>query len=120
MAPTKTVRSKHAPSKGDQRQGHTRKFNARTSKSTKTRVSKLPPPKQQKTKPSLPINKKNNRKTYTDEELGVPKLNTVTPTGITAPRGKKKGKIFVDDAVSRISYPLVLDQSLMARLKSKV
>lgn len=74
-------------------------------KSRMTKKVKLPPPKQQKTKPSSTIKKgpvRKKRKVYTDKELGLPKLNMITPVGVEAPRGKKRGKVFVDDAVSTI------------------
>lgn len=79
--------------------------NSSSSTSTsKNRVSKSkskgkpPPPKQQKTKSALaPVKKK--KKIYTDEQLGVPKLNMITPAGVVKPKGKKKGKVFVDDRV---------------------
>lgn len=45
------------------------------------------------------LNKKKKKKTYTAEELGIPKLNSITPVGVTKPKGKKKGKVFVDDPV---------------------
>ena len=68
----------------------------------RTRVSKskvkAPPPKQQKTKPVQGPQKK-KRRVYTDKELGLPKLNTITPVGVEKPRGKKKGKDFIDDRV---------------------
>ena len=63
-----------------------------------SRKPKAPPPVQQKTKSSKgPLKRK--RKVYTEKELGLPKLNMVTPVGVEKPKGKKKGKIFVDDAV---------------------
>lgn len=68
---------------------------------TKNRVSKkpkAPPPKQQKTKSATGPQKK-KRRVYTDKELGLPKLNMITPVGVEKPRGKKKGKVFVDDSV---------------------
>lgn len=46
---------------------------------------------------SRPVKKK--RRVYTDEELGIPKLNMITPVGVDLPKGKKKGKVFVDDQV---------------------
>ncbi len=74
--------------------------------SVKNRISKskpkAPPPKQQKTK-SAQVPQRKKRKIYTDKELGLPKLNMITPVGVEKPRGKKKGKIFVDDRV-RISW----------------
>ena len=73
----------------------------------KSRVGKkvnLPAPKQQKTKSASSVTKngvgKKKRKVYTDKELGLPKLNMITPVGVEAPKGKKRGKVFVDDAVS--------------------
>ena len=98
MAPTKTVRNKSSSSKGSKNPRSVLGAN------TKSRVSKkpgrkAPPPKQQKTKSKAgPVKKK--RRVYTDKELGVPKLNMITPVGVDLPKGKKKGKVFVDDQVS--------------------
>lgn len=44
--------------------------------------------------------KKRKKKIYTEKELGIPQLNMITPVGVTKPKGKKKGKVFVDDNVS--------------------
>ncbi|WP_143873987.1 hypothetical protein [Nostoc sp. 'Peltigera malacea cyanobiont' DB3992] len=86
----------------------------KASKGTKNKISKkikAPPPKQQKTKSaSGPVKKK--RRVYTDEELGIPKLNMITPVGDELPKGKKKGKIFVDNQVFKLppicEYPFIL------------
>lgn len=43
--------------------------------------------------------KKGKKKTYTAEQLGIPTLNMITPVGVEKPKGKKKGKVFVDDRV---------------------
>jgi 60S ribosomal subunit assembly/export protein LOC1 len=51
--------------------------------------------------PGLDKSKKKKKPVYTDKELGIPELNMVTPVGVTKPRGKKKGKVFVDDKVRR-------------------
>ena len=95
MAPLKPNKGKGAPSK------HSRGKPTATT-STKSRVSKnkkAPPPVQQKSKPILgPMKRKKN--VYTEKELGVPKLNMITPAGIIAPKGKKKGKVFIDDQAS--------------------
>ena len=76
---------------------------------TKSRVakkSKAPPPKQQKTKSSHgPA--KTKRRVYTDKELGVPQLNMITPVGVEKPKGKKKGKVFIDDPV-RIDFTFLI------------
>lgn len=96
MAPTRTVRNKASLAKG----GKWEK-GLKASKGTKNKIQKkpkAPPPRQQKTKSaSGPVKKK--RRVYTDEELGIPKLNMITPIGVELPKGKKKGKIFVDDQV---------------------
>lgn len=64
---------------------------------------KGPPPTQQKTKSAKSLDKKKPRKKqWTAEQLGVPKLNAITPIGVQKPRGKKKGKVFVDDPVSAL------------------
>ncbi len=51
--------------------------------------------------------KKKKRRIYTEKELGVPALNMITPVGVEKPKGKKKGKVFVDDRVrlSQINPP---------------
>lgn len=59
--------------------------------------------KQLKEKNRAALLKKPKKKTYSAEELGVPKLNMITPVGVVKPKGKKKGKVFVDDRV-RLPY----------------
>lgn len=98
MAPTRTVKaksfSKHGKiSKGSGKPGA-------LGANMKSRVSKKPKaplPKQQKTKSAAPVRKK--KRVYTEEELRIPKLNMITPVGVELPKGKKKGKVFVDDQV---------------------
>lgn len=78
------------------------KKNAQQKPGRRLKSAKRPPPQQVKTKPSAFSSNKTsskNQKTYTDEELGLPALNMVTPAGVQKPKGKKKGKIFVDDQV---------------------
>lgn len=105
MAPTRTVRNKASLAKGS-----SGKKRLKTSKGTKNKISKeirAPPPRQQKTK-SAPGPVKKKRRVYNDEELGIPKLNMITPVGVELPKGKKKGKIFVDDQVtSNSGYPFI-------------
>lgn len=55
--------------------------------------------------PGLDKKKKKKQRVYTDKELGIPELNMITPVGVAKPRGKKKGKVFVDDRV-RVKSPL--------------
>ena len=96
MGPTRTVKNKKTipSSKGPNKSGS---LGAKT-KSKISKKIKAPPPKQQKTtSATAPVKKK--KRVYTDKELGLPKLNMIMPVGVNAPKGKKKGKIFVDDAV---------------------
>ena len=125
MGPTRTVKSSAKSVKGSRPSSKT----SAPRTSAKGRVSKKPkalPPKQQKTKPAAGPAKKKKR-IYTDKELGIPKLNMITPVGVDLPKGKKKGKVFVDDQVglenckSRISknrahYFLLLQESMMTIL----
>lgn len=70
-------------------------------------------------KPKVPINtkgrpniadilKKRKQRVYTEKELGIPELNKITPVGVAKPKGKKKGKVFVDDRVWFYSHSLSL------------
>ncbi|KAA6407258.1 MAG: 60S ribosomal subunit assembly export LOC1 [Lasallia pustulata] len=89
---------------------------------TKNRVSKkpkAPPPKQQKTKSATGPQKK-KRRVYTDKELGLPKLNMITPVGVEKPRGKKKGKVFVDDSESMMTILAIVNADKEGQIESKM
>lgn len=101
MAPTRTVRNKLSLNKGNNGGKGSKGSASAGANSRKSRVSKklkAPPPKQQKTK-SAPAPIKKKTRVYTDKELGIPQLNMITPVGVDLPKGKKKGKVFVDDQV---------------------
>lgn len=101
MAPTKTVRNKlslNKSNKGGKGSNISAYVGASTRKARVSKKIKAPPPKQQKTK-SAPAPIKKKRRVYTDKELGIPQLNMITPVGVELPKGKKKGKVFVDDQV---------------------
>lgn len=117
MAPTSTVRNKLAASKFDKGKGSTKSITSSSGirKTKSSKGPKLPPPKQQKTKPTTKPPKKKKR-VYTEKELGLPKLNRITPVGVDRPKGKKKGKIFVDDQVLLLASPaLQLNSDLRCR-----
>ncbi|KAL9012609.1 MAG: hypothetical protein Q9173_002626 [Seirophora scorigena] len=123
MAPTKTVKSKFAARKSDK---STSKGSGKplggSSGIRKSKLSKgvnRPPPKQQKTKASTGPPKK-KRIIYTEQELGLPKLNTITPVGVDLPKGKKKGKVFVDDQ-ARCAIPFtIVNASKEGQIESKM
>jgi len=116
MAPsrTSTVKSKHA----------TNKSGIKNSKaSTKSTFDGVSKPKSEKSKRtqskgvSLKTHKqeggpmaklKRKRRVFTEKELDIPALNMITPIGVEKPKGKKKGKVFVDDRVCLL-YSLCRD-----------
>lgn len=104
MAPsrTTTIKNKHAANKSGLKKG---KNSAKpqnegvVSKSRKPKSKGLPPKPQKR--PGNPYVQKREaiKKLYSEKDLGVPELNMITPVGVQKPRGKKKGKVFVDDQV---------------------
>lgn len=82
--------------------------------------SKAPPPRQQKTKRPELGPKKQKRREYTAEELGVPKLNMITPAGVRKPRGKKKGKVFVEDPESVMTILAIVNAEKEGQIESKM
>lgn len=105
-APTKTVKNKHA-TKGS---GIKNSKAARRPevdpvvKAKKSKDGKAPVKPGQLAKD---LQKKKKKKVYSAKELGIPELNMVTPVGVEKPKGKKKGKVFVDDRVRlrRVLFP---------------
>lgn len=97
MAPskTKTVKNKYAAGKRSDSDGVAKKKPAAAGGKT---------PSKEVTKSSLKpqMDKKKKKKTYTEAELGIPKLNGIRPAGVVKPKGQKKGKVFVDDPVSSL------------------
>jgi 60S ribosomal subunit assembly/export protein LOC1 len=81
------------------------------------------PPQQVKTKPGAhnPTNtKKRKRREYTDKELELPTLNMITPVGVQKPKGKKKGKIFVDDQESMMTILAMVNAEKEGQIESKI
>ncbi|MCJ1351130.1 MAG: 60S ribosomal subunit assembly/export protein [Icmadophila ericetorum] len=99
-------------------------FAAGTTRDTtkvRSRVSKnpkAPPPTQQKTKSTTVVKKK--RRTYTDKQLGLPTLNKITPVGVEKPKGKKKGKVFIDDAESMMTILAIVNAEREGQIESKL
>lgn len=108
MAPTKTIKNKHAANKSGIKNSKTASKMGGGGRSSAEGVVKT---KRDKGKiPASQLNSGRSRmlellqrrrktRTYTEKELDIPKLNTITPVGVQKPKGKKKGKIFVDDKV---------------------
>ncbi|MCJ1285181.1 60S ribosomal subunit assembly/export protein [Xylographa opegraphella] len=124
MAPTRGA-SKPARGGGNKTtKTSTRKPVTSASKSRVTKKVNLPPPKQQKTKSASSVVKngagKRKRKVYTDKELGLPTLNMITPVGVEAPKGKKRGKVFVDDAESMMTILAMVNADKEGQIESKM
>ena len=102
MGPTRTVKASSKLYKGSKGSSKPNALGAST-KSKVSKKSKAPPPKQQKTKSARGPPKK-KKHIYSEKELGIPKLNMITPIGVDLPKGKKKGKVFVDDQVGRSHF----------------
>ncbi|KAK1538397.1 60S ribosomal subunit assembly/export protein loc-1 [Colletotrichum paranaense] len=64
--------------------------------------------------------KKRKKKIYTEEELGIPKLNKITPVGVEKPKGKKKGKVFVDDRESMNTILAMVQAEKEGQIESKM
>lgn len=108
---TKTVKNKHAANSSGIKGSKSAKRpeSDPVVRARKTKDGKKPPVKPGQLAKDL--QKKKRRKVYSEKELGLPELNMVTPIGVQKPKGKKKGKVFVDD---RVSYraPLLPMKSL--------
>jgi 60S ribosomal subunit assembly/export protein LOC1 len=99
MAPNRGERSRSSNLSSKNSKSPLKPIGGSKSKIAKSHAKKAPPSKQLKTRPGAGVARK-KRKIYTEAELGLPKLNMITPVGVQKPSGKKKGKVFVDDAVS--------------------
>lgn len=104
MARTRTIKNKHAAPKTSSGGGKTSAKDGAPKPRKNTGKSGPVSAVQLKEKNRALLLKKPKKKTYTDEELGIPKLNMITPVGVTKPKGKKKGKVFVDDKVRSPRY----------------
>ncbi|KAK1247823.1 hypothetical protein MKX07_000711 [Trichoderma sp. CBMAI-0711] len=125
MAPskTRTIKNKHAGSKSGA--GAPGKGGA-SKRSSTDGVSKSKKPKgpvvsqQVKEKNRALLMKRPKKKTYTAEELGIPTLNMITPVGVEKPKGKKKGKVFVDDKESMTTILSLVQAEKEGHIESKI
>ncbi|KAI5849560.1 hypothetical protein DFP73DRAFT_454831, partial [Morchella snyderi] len=53
-------------------------------------------------------------------EKELPKLNMITPAGVVQPKGKKKGKVFVEDKDKMMSILLRVNDSKDGQIQSKL
>ncbi|KAM5342470.1 hypothetical protein ACJ41O_013436 [Fusarium nematophilum] len=120
---TRTVKNKHAASKSGIAGSKSSKRSA-TDGIVKSKKQKGTPPSKQvkdKGREALLRKFKNPKKrTYTDKELGIPTLNTITPVGVVKPKGKKKGKVFADDTESMSTILSIVQAEKNGQIESKM
>lgn len=99
--PSDPEKAKMAPTKPSPKTSSNSKPVSSASRVSKDKNAKRPPPQEVKSKArSEPSQlKKKQKREYTEAELDLPQLNAITPVGVVKPKGKKKGKTFVDDRV---------------------
>ncbi|KAH7152252.1 hypothetical protein B0J13DRAFT_673305 [Dactylonectria estremocensis] len=128
MAPsrTSTVKNKHAAAKSGIANSKATKRGPTDgivkSKSSSSKKGTLPN-KQIKDKGRDALIKKlrnPKKRSYTEEELGIPKLNTITPVGVIKPKGKKKGKVFVDDREGMNTILALVQAEKNGQIESKM
>ncbi|KAK2731816.1 60S ribosomal subunit assembly/export protein [Onygenales sp. PD_40] len=119
--PSKPSPSTKKPSSSKPLSSSSRVSKSKSSSSNKP-GAKRPPPKEVKAKPrTAPEHlKKKKKRVYTEKELDLPTLNTITPVGVTKPRGKKKGKVFVDDQESMMTILAMVNAEKEGQIESKM
>ncbi|KAL7790840.1 hypothetical protein V8C37DRAFT_383383 [Trichoderma ceciliae] len=124
MAPnkTRTIKNKHAgPKSGTSAPGKGGAMRSATDGVSKSKKPKGPVVSQQvKEKNRALLMRRPKKKTYTAEELGIPTLNMITPIGVEKPKGKKKGKVFVDDKESMTTILSLVQAEKEGHIESKM
>ncbi|KAH7032944.1 60S ribosomal subunit assembly/export protein LOC1 [Microdochium trichocladiopsis] len=123
---TKTVKNKHAGaksgisgSKSSKSSGPPDGIVRQRSSSSKGKAPTTTA-KQVKGRSATSLLNKKRKKVYTEKELGLPQLNMITPIGVTKPKGKKKGKVFVDDRESMSTILALVQADKEGQIESKM
>ncbi|KAK3946076.1 hypothetical protein QBC46DRAFT_370767 [Diplogelasinospora grovesii] len=126
MAPTRTIKNKHAANKSgivnSKAAASKKPVGDGVIKSRNKDGKKKPiPGSNVKGRPSFTdLAKKKKKRVYTAKELGIPELNMITPVGVTKPKGKKKGKVFVDDRESMSTILAIVQAEKEGQIESKM
>lgn len=119
MAPTKP--------KGNAAKGAGKSGGKSAPSSSSSKSKKLNSNPRTSTKPTTktkPITAKEKyfkkRHSYSEKSLDLPKLNTITPAGVQKIKGKKKGKIFVDDQDSMMTLLAMVNAEKEGQIESKM
>ncbi|KAH9901867.1 hypothetical protein F4778DRAFT_129087 [Xylariomycetidae sp. FL2044] len=116
---TKTVKNKHAANKS----GISGSKSSKSGPSDGIVKSKRKGPvqaKQVKGRSAADMLRKRKQKVYSEKDLDIPQLNMVTPVGVTKPKGKKKGKVFVDDKESMTTILSIVQAEKEGEIESKM
>lgn len=121
MAPTKGS-SKGASDGGSKGGSKSSTLGSASRVSKSSKGVKRPPPKEVKNKARTEKEnlQKKKKRVYTDAELDLPKLNSITPVGVVKPKGKKKGKIFVDDQEGMMTILAMVNAEKEGQIESKM
>ncbi|KAI1635938.1 hypothetical protein F4809DRAFT_642045 [Biscogniauxia mediterranea] len=117
---TKTIKNKHAANKSGIKASKQSKSGPPDGVAKTKRKGAAPPSKEARGKSVAELLKKKKKKVYTEKELGIPQLNMVTPIGVTKPKGKKKGKVFVDDKESMSTILALVQADKKGEIESKM
>ncbi|EOO01528.1 putative 60s ribosomal subunit assembly export protein loc1 protein [Phaeoacremonium minimum UCRPA7] len=118
---TKTVKNKHAASKSGIK-GSKASQNPQFDPVVKSKKpkGKLPASQIKGRSGLADLLKKRKKKVYSEKELGLPQLNMITPVGVQKPKGKKKGKVFVDDRESMNTILAMVQAEKEGQIESKM
>ncbi|CAK7202337.1 60S ribosomal subunit assembly/export protein [Sporothrix eucalyptigena] len=123
MAPTRTIKNKHATNKsGIKNSKSTKSSGADGVVKTKRDKGKIPASQLNSGRSKMLelLQKRRKTRTYSEKELDIPKLNTITPVGVQKPKGKKKGKVFVDDKESMTTILAMVQAEKDGQIESKI
>ncbi|KAK8191119.1 60S ribosomal subunit assembly/export protein loc-1 [Phyllosticta capitalensis] len=104
MAPVKSSKAKSAPT-GSSKKKSQKQRNVTHNPDGTVKVS---------------VGKAKKERTYTEAQLGIPKLNMITPAGVQKGKGKKKGKVFVDDQQSMMTILAMVNAEKEGQIESKL
>lgn len=107
-------------SKGSRPKGSS---SARSPSSAKTKKPAYKPRKRDEVmakRPAATSDARKKRRQYSEKELNIPKLNMITPAGVQKPKGKKKGKVFVDDQESMMTILAMVHADKEGQIESKM
>ncbi|KAK8100301.1 hypothetical protein PG999_010675 [Apiospora kogelbergensis] len=116
---TKTIKNKHAAN-GSGISGSKAQRAGPMDGIVKNKKGPPPSSKPSNSKAIAAILKKRRKKTYSEKELDIPKLNMITPVGVEKPKGKKKGKVFVDDRESMNTILAMVQADKEGEIESKM